>query len=294
MTEADAAGFTVSKTGDTGSVPANAEASAVFTNTRKTGTLEVSKTVVSSTASDLQKDFSFTVTLSDTTINGTTGAAGAYGVEFTDGVATFALKNGEKKTIQNLPTEITYTVTEAAADGFIIATKTGDTGTISETKSEAKFTNEKDEGGLIISKSVVSPLAADHNLKFDFTVTLDDDTINGTYGDLTFTNGVAEVELADGETATSTGLPKGINYTVTETANNLFTTIKTGDTGTIGDNAATAEFTNTRKTGKLTVSKALVSDLAADASKEFSFTVTLGDNTITGTYPSQTALQPLP
>ena len=283
VTEADAAGFTTTKTYDAGSVPANAEASAVFTNTRKTGTLEVSKTVVSSTASDLQKDFSFTVTLSDTTINGTTGATGAYGVEFTDGVATFTLKDGESKTIQNLPTEITYTVTEEAADGFI-TTKTGDTGTISETKSEAKFTNKKDEGGLIISKSVVSPLAADHNLKFAFTVTLSDDTINGTYDGLTFNNGVAEIKLADGETATATGLPKGITYEVVETANNLFTTTKTGDSGTIGDTASSAEFTNTRKTGKLTVSKTLVSDLAADATKDFEFTVTLGDNTITGTY----------
>ena len=285
VTEADAAGFTVSKTGDTGSVPADAAASVVFTNTRETGSLKVSKEVVSSTASDKQTAFTFTVTLGDNTINGTTGATGDdYGVAFLNGVATFTLKDGESKTIQNLPTEITYTVTEAAADGFI-TTKTGETGTISrETESEAEFTNTKDEGGLVVSKSVVSPLAADHNLKFAFTVTLSDDTINGTYDGLTFNNGVAEIELADGETATSTGLPKGITYEVVETANNLFTTTKTGDSGTIGDTASSAEFTNTRKTGKLTVSKALVSDLAADASKEFSFTVTLGDNTITGTY----------
>ena len=285
VTEAAATGFTTTKTGDVGSVSATSTMEAEFTNTRKTGSLKVSKTVVSSTASDKQTDFTFTVTLGDNTINGTTGATGDdYGVAFLNGVATFTLKDGESKTIQNLPTEITYTVTETAADGFI-TTKTGETGTISsETQSEAEFTNTKDEGGLIVNKSVDSSLAADHNLKFAFTVTLDDDTINGTYGDLTFTKGVAEVELADGETATATGLPKGINYTVTETANNLFTTTKTGDTGTIGNNAATAEFTNTRKTGKLTVSKTLVSDLAVDAAKDFEFTVTLGDNTITGTY----------
>ena len=82
-------------------------------------------------------NFSFKVTLSDTTINGEYG-----GMTFTDGVATFTLKDGGSKSATDLPTGITYEVEEETADGFV-TTKTGETGTISKTKSTAAFTNYK-------------------------------------------------------------------------------------------------------------------------------------------------------
>ena len=208
-------------------------------------------------------------------------------MSFTSGVATFTLKDGEAKTATGLPTSVGYTVAEASADGFT-ATKTGDTGSISTTASTAAFTNTKEEGSLVVKKTLVSDLAFDANQEFSFTVTLGNTAVNGTYGDMTFTNGVATFNLKGGETKSAVGLPKGTTYTVTETEDTGFTTTKTGDTGSIGDAAVTAEFTNTRKTGDLTVSKSVVSSTAADKTKDFTFTITLDDTTISGTYGDMT------
>ena len=52
--------------------------------------------------------------------------------------------------------------------------------------------------------------------EFRFTVTLSDKTINDTYGDMTFTDGVTTFTLKDGESKKATGLPNGITYEVTE------------------------------------------------------------------------------
>ena len=52
---------------------------------------------------------------------------------------------------------------------------------------------------------------------FTFTVTLEDRTINGTYGEMTFVDGVATFTLRHGQSVTAVGLPAGIPYTVTET-----------------------------------------------------------------------------
>ena len=91
---------------------------------------------------------------------------------------------------------------------------------------------------------MISDAAADKNVEFTFTVTLSDTTISKTYGDMTFENGVATVTLKDGQTASATGLPTGITYTITEAAATGFQlTGKTGDTGTISTTASTASFT---------------------------------------------------
>ena len=59
------------------------------------------------------------------------------------------------------------------------------------------------------------------NLAFNFTVTLGDETIDGTYGEMTFTDGIATFTLKDGETKSATGIPSGISYEVTEEPNDL-------------------------------------------------------------------------
>ncbi|MBQ6363089.1 MAG: hypothetical protein IJI62_03710, partial [Lachnospiraceae bacterium] len=279
ITEKDAPGFDLTKkTDDTGMISTSVS-SAVFTNTRKTGGLSVSKSVVSSTASDKTKAFSFTVTLSDTTISGEYGE-----MTFKDGIARFTLKHGETISAEGLPTEIEYTVVEEKADGFV-TTKTGDTGTISETKlAEAVFTNTKDEGGLVVSKSVVSDVSSDKEKNFSFTVTLGVENVNGTYGDMTFENGEATFTLKDGENKTATGLAKGISYTVKEVEDPDFDTTSTGTTGTISNTAGLATFTNMRKTGNLTLSKKLISDAAADKDVSFTFIVELSDKTINKDY----------
>ena len=174
-------------------------------------------------------------------------------------------------------------MTETRDEDFV-TTKTGADGTISDNPSTAAFTNTRDEGGLIVSKSVLSDVNADHTKEFSFTVTLDDTTISGTYGDMTFENGVATFTLKDGMTKSATGLATGITYEVTEETDELFVTEKSGETGTIQENATTAAFTNTRKKGNLKVSKTVLSDAAADANKTFTFTVTLSESGISGTY----------
>ena len=104
------------------------------------GSLTVSKTVEGD-AGDRQKDFNFTVTLSDNkTVNGTFGD-----MEFRDGAAVFVLKHGESKTAIGLPAGVTYTVaeTEANQDGYA-TTSEGTEGTIIQgEESEVKFTNTK-------------------------------------------------------------------------------------------------------------------------------------------------------
>ena len=251
-----------------------------ITNTQETGGLRVSKSVESSTASDKDKAFTFTVTLDDKTINGIYGE-----MEFKDGVAAFTLKDGESKEAKGLPTTTDYEVKESDNDGFVV-TFTGSTGTIEKDVTlEAAFKNTRTEGGLAVTKSVTSSLEADHSRKFHFTVTLDDETVNGTYGQMEFINGIAEFELADGEYCIAEGLPEGIGYLVEESTYDNFITGCSGDTGKIlKDKVSTAAFTNTRKMGDLEISKEVVSDRAADMSQTFTFTIELDDKTISGTY----------
>ena len=143
-------------------------------------------------------------------------------------------------------------------------------------------------GDLTVSNTVVSSVAADATMNFDFTVTLGDETINGTYGEMTFINGVATITLKGGEQKTAEGLPSGTTFTVTQTSVEGFDTTKEGDTGTISTTASTAAFTNTRETGNLTVSNELVSTVTADADMEFTFTVTLSNTTINGDFGGMT------
>ena len=82
---------------------------------------------------------------------------------------------------------------------------------------------------------------------------------------MTFENGVATVQLKGGAKSTAAGLPTGITYEITEaSATGFQLTGKTGDTGSISTTESKAEFTNTRETGDLELSKVLVSDAAAD------------------------------
>lgn len=108
-----------------------------------TGNLSVSKTVSGSTG-DTQKEFHFTVTLSDKSING------GYGdMTFAGGVATFVLKHGEIKTAYNLPAKITYEVIEQEANqGGYTTSSVGEIGTITaDTTANVTFKNHKGGGG---------------------------------------------------------------------------------------------------------------------------------------------------
>ena len=103
------------------------------------GSLTVKKTVV---GGDSQREFGFTVALTDgdgEPVSGTFGE-GENAVTFTDGRATFTLRDGGEKTIAGLPVGASYTVTEDAAEGYETAAE-GAEGTVTEGGATAAFTN---------------------------------------------------------------------------------------------------------------------------------------------------------
>lgn len=131
-------------TDDAGNTAERTVEAAVFTNTAKTGSLTVRKTVV---GGDSQREFGFTVALADgdgKPVSGTFGE-GENAVTFTDGRATFTLKDGGEKTIAGLPVGAHYTVTEDVAEGYT-TTVNGAEGskaedTVTEDGATVAFTN---------------------------------------------------------------------------------------------------------------------------------------------------------
>lgn len=108
------------------------------------GSLTVKKTVV---GGDSQREFGFTVALADgdgEPVSGTFGK-GEHAVTFTDGKATFTLKDGGEKTITGLPVGACYTVTEDAAEGYTTTVNGADgskaEGAVTEDGATVAFTN---------------------------------------------------------------------------------------------------------------------------------------------------------
>ena len=119
--------------------------------------------------------------------------------------------------------------------------------TVTYSPEDQTITNKHPVGGLAVTKKVESDAEINADQTFTFTVTLDDTTINGDYGDMTFTDGVASIELKADETATAEGLPCGIVYTVTEEniPDGYTLDHATGETGEIEAEATVeAEITN--------------------------------------------------
>ena len=105
-----------------------------------------------------------------------------------------------------------------------------------------------EHGNLSVAKTVAGN-NGDTSKAFNFTVTLGDTGINGTFGDMTFADGVATFVLKHGESKTAVGLPAGITYTVTEAEADKdgYTTTSVNASGSIiKDDTAAVTFTNTR------------------------------------------------
>lgn len=131
-------------TDDAGDAAERTVEAAVFTNTAKTGSLTVKKTVV---GGDSQREFGFAVTLTDgdgEPVSGTFGK-GEHAVTFADGKATFTLRDGEEKAITGLPVGARYTVAEDAAKGYTTAVNGADgskaEGAVTEDGATVAFTN---------------------------------------------------------------------------------------------------------------------------------------------------------
>lgn len=131
-------------TDDAGDAAERTIEAAVFTNTAKTGSLTVKKTVV---GGDSQREFGFAVTLTDgdgEPVSGTFGK-GEHAVTFAGGKATFTLKDGGEKTVAGLPVGAHYTVTEDAAEGYTTTVNGADgskaEGAVTEDGATVAFTN---------------------------------------------------------------------------------------------------------------------------------------------------------
>lgn len=172
-------------TDDAGNTAERTVEAAVFTNTAKTGSLTVKKTVV---GGDSQREFGFTVALTDgdgEPVSGTFGK-GDGAVEFADGKATFTLRDGGEKTIAGLPVGARYTVTEDVAEGYTTAVNGADgskaEGAVTEAGATAAFTNTY--GTVTEGRDVSTAGLFTKTLKgrdwaegdsFQFTLTGDDD-----------------------------------------------------------------------------------------------------------------------
>ena len=296
--EANLDGYETTSTGENGVIPADGTAQSDFINRNDEwhrGDLTVTKTVTGE-AGDVNKEWHFRVELSDTSVNGLFGE-----MNFVDGVAEFTLKSGESATAKDLPAKITYTVTEEEAnlDGYETSS-TNETGTIPDGDTvQADFLNHKDPpppekhyGNLTVTKTVTGE-AGDISKEWHFRVELSDKSVNGTFGEMDFVDGVAEFVLKSGESATAKDLLAEITYTVTEEEANLdgYETTSTGENGVIPeDGTAQADFLNHKDPpppekhyGNLTVTKTVTGE-AGDLSKEWHFRVELSDRSVNGLF----------
>lgn len=127
--------------------------------------------------------------------------------------------------------------------------------------TEYDFISEEQKVGDLSVTNTVTGNGADKTGEWQFTVTLDDPAINGLYGadsetGMNFTEGKASFTLIDGQARKASGLPEGIQYTVTETVKEGYLVTKTGDTGTIQESQESiASFMNTRPISHLTEDK---------------------------------------
>ena len=115
-----------------------------ITNTVKPGVLSISKTVVSSNEAHKEKEFTFTLYLSDAKgqlLNGEYAMSNGDALTVTNGSGTLTLKDGETVVINGLPDGAGYSVVEAAEEGFT-QKSSGATGKIhANEKAAAEFTN---------------------------------------------------------------------------------------------------------------------------------------------------------
>lgn len=193
-------------------------------------------------------------------------------IQLKDGKGVLPIKAGEKVLIYNLPEGATYSITEVKKTNYAVkdieVTGNGETtkdvssrkisGIISIDKNKIamdkkqpsntiKYINTKSGTGHLDVSKLVEGKAGDTSKDFNFTTTLSDKTINGTYGDMTFEDGVASFTLKHGENKVATHLPAGIDYEVVEAEENKdgYVTTKKGHTGEIvRDETIKAVFTN--------------------------------------------------
>ena len=231
-----------------------------YTNKRNTGDLTIVKKLAEDNliAEDLDKEFTFTVTMADPNVV-ISGANVVFVTEDENGAAmekpytaadfdaesnykasvTIRTKADAPVKIKGLPVGVQYTITEKEAPFFSLREEgtVNAAGIIPQSGITATLTNERSVKPVSLKVTKTVEGAANDTTDFAFTVTLSEWNgmkLTGKFGDMDFADGVAAFKLKSGEAMTATGLPSGISYTVTEAdTTNYVMTNATGASGTI-------------------------------------------------------------
>ncbi len=124
---------------------------------------------------------------------------------------------------------------------------------------------ERETGNLTVKNTVISSVTPADDVEFPFTVTLSDNSINGTYGGMLFTNGVATFNLKGGQEITASNLPAGIVYEVSVAmVDGFILTDRVESEGYILEGNATASFTHTQQIPTYTVNVSASPDYAGE------------------------------
>ena len=282
-----------------GVITAGAPQSVGITNTYVGGWLKLTKTVEhKGSHSESYDDGKFKVTV---WVEGVTGTHGDYTFD-TNNKVEIELTPNVPVEIPDLPANARYTVTEESVDdrGYHVSYLNG-SGTIpSGGTADVTVKNVHEPGVLAITKTVEdAPAGTDiSTTEYQFTIKLDGHSASGaeTFGDLTFTNGVANFSLRAGETKTLRDLANGTTYTIQETVPSGYEVSYNGEVNTGGsftdtfnpadaDKTVTVNAVNRYKTGELTVSKSVV-NRPAGLPGTFHFTVTLHEGSVSGSVRS--------
>lgn len=268
--------------------------------------LVISKTVQSEYDFDKTRPYAFELLIpaaANQTLTVSNGVEEQQAVLDEAGLLRFTLSDGQSLTVKGIAYGAEYTVREAAAEGMTAtvngqaaeivdgqAVFTGDT----ETVQAVAFVNARGEGNgeLAMTKLVDSPLRGDYEKAFSFTVKMDDAAIEGTFAakvengastagtQVVFAAGEASVALRHGEKMVISGLPAGVGFTVTETAETGFAVTANASNASsvsgVTGQGVQADFVNTSTVGKgtLTVSKT-VAGSAASEEDVFTFEVSI-------------------
>lgn len=226
----------------------------------KMGKIVVTKDVVGE--SEKNKEFSFVAKIGDAS-------------------EKFTLKNGEFKSITGVPLGTKYVISEQDSDGYVTSVKEYSGQIVDADRVTLPFKNVSDsysdkEYGSLSVKKQVSGDNVDNNKVFSFKVVYQGDNAPQ---EETFT-------LKAGEEKTIVDIPRGVNYTVTETDANEYLPVLNSVSGTIaGDFTSEVTFNNIvpeesapTKSTKITVTKKLSGELIdSDKIKDFAMTLTVDE-----------------
>lgn len=263
----------------------------------KTGSLTVTKTVVAEAGTTIDTNKSFSFTLGLKAANGTTVLTNEYtaqaynaegtpvGPEFTvsDG-GTFTLKHGESMVISGLPEGATYSVTEAATDGYTADAATMN-GTIptGEDNASASFTNtyaltpttlsgavnlnvvknlegrswlDTDEFSFVLAADEANPAGATLPEQTELTIAGNTEGHTASFGDITFTQPGTFTFTVTEQPSTVAGVTNDANATRT-----IVVSVVDNHDGTMtatvdAENSDDLVFTNTFETTPVTLSGA--------------------------------------